>query len=199
MLVETLYQMTISFHRRDEDEETDQTFDDLRETLDELKEMEEETEEEGDAASVEAQSHEEESGSPRELEEGDEADTDALRKPDEMAMVPASHPDERTPEVRSPDLEGNFWTVSQLTHADQHARGCKSAFQSCDGYAAATSCRAVVYPPQACVLIKLLQAGILTIVSPPGILIRPPPAGILVKPPPLIRTLHSTISPRIWL
>ena len=32
--------MTISFHRRGEDEETDQAFDDLREALDELKKME---------------------------------------------------------------------------------------------------------------------------------------------------------------
>jgi hypothetical protein len=52
--------MTISFHPRGEDEETDQAWDSLRDALDELKEIEEkefslaeeETEEEDDAAFV---------------------------------------------------------------------------------------------------------------------------------------------------
>ena len=89
--------MTISFHRRGEDEERDKAFDDLREALDELKEMEgkefgnpeEMIEEKDSAALVEAQSRDEEGAFVREQEEGEEADTEALRKADERAMNPA--------------------------------------------------------------------------------------------------------------
>ena len=69
--------MAISFHRRGEDEETDQAWDSLREALDELKEMEEtefdvsegEMVEEYDDASVNSQSHEEDGHFIRNLEE----------------------------------------------------------------------------------------------------------------------------------
>jgi hypothetical protein len=123
-LIETLYQMTISFHRRGRDEKTDRAFDALHKALDELKMMEEkefgvseeEMEEEDDAASVESQSHEEEGASIRKLEAGEEADTEALRKQDEMAMDRTSYSAEHMTEVSSYVFEGTFWTVSQLTH-----------------------------------------------------------------------------------
>lgn len=99
--------MTISFHRRGRDEETDQAFDALRESLDELKEMEqkefgistEETAEKDDAAFVEAYSREDEGAFFRELEDGEEVDIDVLCKADEMAMDPANYPVERDSKV----------------------------------------------------------------------------------------------------
>lgn len=96
--------MTISFHRRGKNEETDEAFDSLRESLDELKEMEEKefgtsVEGKGDAGLVEAQWRSEDSAALRELEEGEETDGEALRKADELAMLPENWPVERAPKV----------------------------------------------------------------------------------------------------
>jgi hypothetical protein len=117
--------MTISFHRRGEDEKTDRAWDSVRAALDELKEIEEkefsvpvdEMEEEDDAASVRSQYREEEGASIRELEEEEEADTEALREADEMPMEPASEPAESAPKVRFRTSNVLSGAVSQLTHA----------------------------------------------------------------------------------
>lgn len=119
--------MTISFHRRGRDESTDRAFDSLRAALDDLKETErkefgvagEEMEEEDDAASAEAQSHEEEGAFIRELEQGEKADSEDLHKPDEMAMDPDNHPAKRSPKVNFRTFADRFCVVSQLTRAMQ--------------------------------------------------------------------------------
>lgn len=169
--------MKVSFHPRGRDEERGQDWDSVRASLDHLKVLGEEefgvpakaVEEEDDAASVEAQSHKEEGAFFRELKEGDEADTEALRKADELTMDPVSDPAKRNPQVSSCYLEGSSqpanscrstWARLQVRHSISYClRKIRSSRTS------RTSDMFPAHDPQAGILIHPQQAGVL--VHPP--------------------------------